>query len=271
MSTIKADAIKPITLTTLQKLKADGKKFACIALYDAAMATIAANSGAEILLVGDSLGMTVQGQDSTLPVTIEHMAYHTEAVSRGNTNAFLIADMPFMTYGTTEQALENAGALMQAGAHMVKLEGGAWLSDTVTQLNNCGIPVCAHLGLTPQSVNKLGGYRVQGRDEQQAQQLLDDAHALAAAGADLVVLECVPTELAKTISEQVDIMTIGIGAGSATHSQVLVVNDLLGMTPKPPKFAKNFLLSNNSIATAIEAYVQEVKNGSFPQPEHSFA
>jgi 3-methyl-2-oxobutanoate hydroxymethyltransferase len=270
MSTYSTELSKAVTLHTLRKLKAEGKKSSCIALYDAPMATLAEKNGVEIVLVGDSLGMTVQGYDSTLPVTIDDMAYHTAAVKRGNQKSLIIADMPFMTYSSPEQAAANAGLLMQAGAHMVKLEGGDWLCETVSLLNNCGIPVCAHLGLTPQSVHKLGGYRVQGREQQQAETIINDARALADAGADLVVLECVPAELGKKITEQVDIITIGIGAGADTDSQVLVVNDLLGITASPPKFSKNFLEGNNSIGDAIGQFVAEVKSGEFPKEEHTF-
>ena len=271
MSTHASDSIISITLNTLRERQAKQEKLACIALYDAAMATLAANSGVEMVLVGDSLGMTVQGHDSTLPVTVEHMAYHTAAVKRGNQRSLLIADMPFMAYATPEQALSNAGLLMQAGAHMVKLEGGAWLSDTVAQLKRCGIPVCAHLGLTPQSVHAFGGYRVQGREQAQAQAIINDARALAAAGADMVVLECIPSALAAEISAATPMITIGIGAGSATDAQVLVVNDLLGITPKAPKFAKNFLANSPSIAAAMAGFVAAVKDQRFPGAEHSFS
>lgn len=270
MSTVNAERKKAVTLNTLRRLKADGNKFTCLALYDASMAALAETNGVEIVLVGDSLGMTVQGYDSTLPVTINDMVYHTAAVKRGNQKSLIIADMPFMTYSSPEQAVSNAGLLMQAGAHMVKLEGGNWLCETVTKLNDCGIPVCAHLGLTPQSVNKLGGYRVQGREQKQAETIREDTRALATAGADLIVLECIPASLGKAISEQIDIMTIGIGAGADTHAQVLVVNDMLGITAHPPKFSKNFLAENKSIADAIAQYVSDVKSSHFPTEEHSF-
>lgn len=262
---------KKTTLTTLRKQQAANEKMTCIALYDAPMAALASENGVDMLLVGDSLGMTVQGHDSTLPVTIENMVYHTQAVSRGNTRALIIADMPFMSYATPETALHNAGLLMQAGAHMVKLEGGAWLAETVTRLSQCGVPVCAHLGLTPQSVNKLGGYRVQGREQEQADTIMADAQALEAAGADCLVLECVPSKLSKEINEACQMITIGIGAGADTDAQVLVINDMLGVTPQPPMFSKNFLSENNSIAAAIGAYVDEVKSGQFPKEEHGFS
>ncbi len=270
MSAHNASLDKNITLNTLRKCKVEGEKFTCLALYDAPMANIAENSGIEVALVGDSLGMTVQGHDSTLPVTMEQMVYHTEAVRRGNKKSLIISDMPFMSYATPEQTMLNAGLLIQAGAHVVKLEGGEWLCESVAMLSDRGVPVCAHLGLTPQSVNKFGGYRVQGREQEQAEKILHDAEALARAGAELLVLECVPADLAKKITETVNIITIGIGAGADTNAQVLVVNDLLGVTPKPPKFSKNFLAQYGSIHDAFSGYANEVKNGNFPLEEHGF-
>jgi 3-methyl-2-oxobutanoate hydroxymethyltransferase len=261
---------KPITVQTLRKMKADGEKFITVALYDAPMAAMAQRTGVEVVLVGDSLGMTVLGYDSTIPVTMEQMIYHVEAVARGNKKSLIMGDMPFMTYATPEQALSNAARIMQAGAHMVKIEGGAWLAETVKILTDRGIPVCAHLGLTPQSVHKLGGYRVQGRDEEQAGQILEDAAILDEAGADLVVLECVPSILAKRITDSVSMPTIGIGAGRNTDAQVLVINDILGLTEKPPKFSKNFLLETGDIPGALRKYAEDVKNGVFPDDEHSF-
>lgn len=261
---------KPISILTLRKMKKEGIKFVTVALYDAPMAAMAKKSGVEVVLVGDSLGMTVLGYDSTVPVTMEQMIYHVEAVKRGNNKSLIMGDMPFMTYATPTQALENATRIMQAGAHMVKLEGGAWLAETVKMLGERGIPVCAHLGLTPQSVNKLGGFRVQGRDDAQAQQILQDAKALDAAGADLLVLECVPSELAQTITESVSMPTIGIGAGIGTDAQVLVINDILGLTEQPPKFSKNFLVEADDIPGAMRKYVSDVKTSVFPAKEHSF-
>lgn len=272
-STVQADSglSKPITTLTLRKMKADKIKFATVALYDAPMAAMAQKSGVEVLLVGDSLGMTVLGYDSTIPVTMEQMIYHVEAVRRGNNKSLIMGDMPFMTYATPEQAMINATRIMQAGAHMVKLEGGTWLAPTVKMLSDRGIPVCAHLGLTPQSVNKLGGFRVQGRNEEQAQQILADAQALDQAGADLIVLECVPPDLAETITQSVSMPTIGIGAGKETDAQVLVINDILGLTEKPPKFSKNFLVEANDIPSALRKYNDDVKAGTFPAAEHTFA
>ena len=262
---------KAITVNTLRKMKASGEKFVTVALYDAPMAAMALKSGVEVLLVGDSLGMTVLGYDSTLPVTMEHMIYHVEAVKRGNNKSLIMADMPFMTYATPEQAMANAARLMQAGAHMVKLEGGEWLADTVTMLTERGIPVCAHLGLTPQSVNKFGGFRVQGRSDTQAQQIIADAKAMDAAGADLVVLECVPSELAAKVTAAVSMATIGIGAGAGTDAQVLVINDILGLTEQPPKFSKNFLLATADIPSALAKYVADVKSGVFPTDAQGFS
>lgn len=261
---------KAITTLTLRKMKAEGRKFVTVALYDAPMASMALKSGVEVLLVGDSLGMTVLGYDSTIPVTMEQMIYHVEAVKRGNNKSLIMGDMPFMTYATPEQAMVNATRIMQAGAHMVKLEGGQWLAPTVQMLGERGIPVCAHLGLTPQSVNKLGGFRVQGRGDEQAEQILADAKALDAAGADLLVLECVPCELAKRITEAVSMPTIGIGAGQETDAQVLVINDILGLTEQPPKFSKNFLVEADDIPGALRKYANDVKTGVFPGDEHNF-
>lgn len=261
---------KKVTINTLLKIKQRGEKFATIALYDAAMARIAQRCGCEIVLVGDSLGMTVQGHDSTLPVTLEQMAYHVAAVSRGNQRSLIVADLPFMSYATPDQALFSAAQLMQAGAHVVKIEGGEWLCETVRMLCERGIPVCAHLGLTPQSVNKFGGFLVQGRDKTQANQILKDSRALQEAGAELLVLECIPSELAKTVTQRLTIPTIGIGAGEQTDAQVLVINDLLGLTDKPPKFSKNFLLETNDVVSAMLKFVTDVKAGHFPEPQHTF-
>ncbi len=261
---------KPVSIQSVRKYKTRGEKFVTIALYDAHMAAMAERCGVEIVLVGDSLGMTVLGFDSTIPVTMDHMLYHVEAVRRGNQKSLIIGDLPFMTYATCEDALRNAARIMQAGAHMVKMEGGNWLCDTVHQLTQRGIPVCGHLGLTPQSVNKLGGYFVQGRDATTANQLLADALSLEQAGCDLMVLECIPQTLAEEISKALIIPTIGIGAGPNTDAQVLVINDILGLTEQPPKFSKNFLLETGHIAGAMQKFVLDVKNGLFPEPGHSF-
>jgi 3-methyl-2-oxobutanoate hydroxymethyltransferase len=261
---------KQITVNTLHKLKSAGEKFVVIALYDAHMAAMAQRCGVEVVLVGDSLGMTVLGYESTIPVTMEHMIYHVEAVARGNKKSLIIGDLPFMTYATPEQALRNASRIMQAGANMVKLEGGAWLSETIHMLSERGIPVCAHLGLTPQSVNKLGGYRVQGREQLDADKIHADAQLLAESGADLVVLECVLAGLSTRITKSIKIPTIGIGAGKNTDAQVLVINDILGLTEQPPSFSKNFLLESNDIPGAMQKYVKDVKAGIFPGDENTF-
>lgn len=262
--------VSAVTTSTLKKMKADGEKFITVALYDAPMSAMAQRCGVEVLLVGDSLGMTVLGYDSTVPVTMEQMIYHVEAVKRGNDKSLIMGDMPFMTYSTPEIAMSNATRIMQAGAHMVKLEGGEWLAPTVKMLGERGIPVCAHLGLTPQSVNKLGGFKIQGRSQDQASTILNDAKILDKAGADLLVLECVPSELAKQITEAVSMPVIGIGAGRDTDAQVLVINDILGLTEKPPKFSKNFLIEAGDIPSALNKYAADVKAQRFPADEHCF-
>jgi len=259
-----------ITINTLRKMKAEKEKFVTVALYDAPMSAMAKKSGVQALLVGDSLGMTVLGYDSTIPVTMEQMIYHVEAVRRGNNKSLIMGDMPFMSYATPEDAMKNATRIMQAGAHMVKMEGGEWLVETVKMLSDRGIPVCAHLGLTPQSVNKLGGYRVQGRSDEQARIMLKDASLLDQAGADLLVLECVPSTLAQEITAAVSMPTIGIGAGAETDAQVLVINDILGLTEQPPKFSKNFLVESEDIPGSLKKFVGDVRTGVFPGPEHTF-
>lgn len=261
---------KQVTINTLYKLKTNREKFVVISLYDAHMAAMAQRCGVEVVLVGDSLGMTVLGYDSTIPVTMEHMIYHVEAVARGNKKSLIVGDLPFMTYATPEDALCNCARIMQAGAQMVKLEGGAWLAETVSMLAERGIPVCAHLGLTPQSVNKFGGFRVQGRVQEDADKILADAKLLADAGADLLVLECVPAALAATITASIKIPTVGIGAGRDVDAQVLVINDILGLTEQPPKFSKNFLLEARDIPGAMQKYVADVKKGIFPGEENIF-
>ena len=259
------------TINTLHQCKQDNRKFAVVTAYDATFSHLASSADIDVILVGDSLGMVFQGQDSTVPVTLEHMCYHTDAVKKGNQGALIMSDLPFMSYATPEQAIESSALLMQAGAEMVKLEGGAWLVDTVAMLSERGIPVCAHLGLTPQYVHKFGGYKVQGRDDAAAKQMIKDAQAMEAAGADVLLLECVPSELAKTLTESVNIPVIGIGAGSDTDGQVLVCYDMLGMNPGHiPKFVKNYMIEGRTIQQAFEVYAQEVKAGSFPGPEHGF-
>lgn len=260
-----------VSLTTLNRIKTAGKKFAVLTTYDATFAQLLSEAGIEVLLVGDSLGMVIQGCESTVPVTMKQMIYHVQAVARGNRGSLIMADLPYMSYATPETALRNSARLMQAGAHMVKLEGGSWVADTVAQLSDRGIPVCAHIGLTPQSVDKIGGYKVQGRNTQQAERMLNDALALEQAGADILLMECVPSALATHISQRLNIPTIGIGAGPGTDAQVLVLHDMLGIaTDYSPKFVKNFLAENDSVQEAIDAYATAVKNGSFPGPEHSY-
>ncbi|HWV11154.1 MAG TPA: 3-methyl-2-oxobutanoate hydroxymethyltransferase [Pseudomonas sp.] len=262
-----------VTLTTLQSLKQGGEKIAMLTAYDATFAQAASQAGVEVLLVGDSLGMVLQGHDSTLPVSTSEMAYHVASVKRGNQGALIIADLPFMAYATLEQTFVNSAALMQAGAHVVKLEGAAWLAEPIRLLAERGIPVCAHLGLTPQAVNVFGGYKVQGRGDAQARQLRADAMVLEQAGAAMLLLECVPSELATEISQSVKIPVIGIGAGNGTDGQVLVLHDMLGLslTGRAPKFVKNFMAGQTSIQNALSAYVKAVKDQSFPAAEHGFS
>lgn len=267
-----AQSLPPVTLTTLRDMKRTGEKIACLTAYDASFARLIDDAGVEVILVGDSLGMVVQGRETTLPVTVDDIVYHSRCVARGRSRALLMVDMPFMSYATPEQALHNAARLMQeGGAHIVKLEGGAVQADIVRQLTERGIPVCAHLGLQPQSVHKLGGYRVQGREASAAQVMRDDARALQAAGADMLLLECVPVALAAEITLASEIPVIGIGAGPGCDAQVLVLYDMLGITlGKRPKFSKNFMQDNSTPQAAIAAYVQAVKHGAFPAPEHTF-
>ena len=261
-----------ISITTLAEMKQQGEKIAVLTSYDASFTRVLETGGAEVLLIGDSLGMVIQGQDSTLPVSVDDMVYHSAIVSRARRRALLIADMPFMSYSSAAQALGTAGRLMkEGGAHMAKLEGGTTQLDTVRHLNDFGIPVCAHLGLLPQSVHKLGGYRVQGRDQDSAQAMRDDALALQEAGAAMLVLECVPAELATEISASLRIPVIGIGAGPGCDGQVLVLYDMLGITLGDlPRFVKNFLKEACSVRGAVTAFVTAVKDGSFPGPEHSY-
>jgi 3-methyl-2-oxobutanoate hydroxymethyltransferase len=260
-----------MTISTLQKMKQQGQKIASLTAYDASFAKLMTSEGVDFMLVGDSLGNVVQGLDSTVPVQMSEMVYHTQLVRRGAPQAFVMSDMPFMSYASPQQAYQNAAQLMQAGANMVKLEGGSWLIDTIKGLTTRGIPVCAHLGLLPQSVNVLGGYKVQGKEQQQADNTLDQALQLEQAGAQLLVLECIPAALGKRISEALTIPTIGIGAGPDTDGQILVMHDMLGMNSDYlPKFAKNFLAESGSLAGAFRTYVEQVRDGSFPAAEHCY-
>lgn len=261
-----------VTVTTLHKRKENGEKFACLTAYDSSFAQLIEEAGVEVLLVGDSLGMVVQGRDTTLPVTIDEMVYHTQNVRRGTREALVMADMPFLSYGSPGNALANAGRLMkEGGAHVVKLEGGSDMVEVVEHLTSRGVPVCAHLGLLPQWVHKRGGYRVQGRDASAAETILCDAQAMEEAGADFLLLECVPAPLARTIASNAKVPVIGIGAGVDCDGQVLVLYDMLGVTPgKRPRFSKDFLAEAGSVSGAVAAYTQAVKSLTFPGPEHSF-
>jgi len=265
--------LAPVTTETLLRMKADGEKIAVVTSYDASFTCLLEDAGVEVLLVGDSLGMVVQGQDSTLPVTLDDMIYHSRCVARAAKRALHVVDMPFMSCASVAQALDNAARMLrEGGAHMVKLEGGELMYETVTALTQRGIPVCGHLGLTPQSVHQLGGYRVQGRDDEAAKRLLDESLGLEQAGASMLVLECVPSALAKQISERLRIPVIGIGAGVACDGQVLVLYDLLGITPgKRPRFSHNFLEGERDIPAALKAYVKAVKGKQFPASEHTLA
>ena len=264
-----------ITLSTLNKFKKDGIKFTCLTCYDSMFARMMDNAQIDAILIGDSLGMVVQGHDSTLPVTVDDMAYHTANIARSNKHALILADLPFMSYVTLPEAVANSRQLMQAGAHVIKIEGGSELCDLVTTLAQAGTPTCVHLGLTPQSVNVFGGYKIQGRGDA-ADKVLADAKAVVAAGAALLVLECVPAALAKTITEAVAVPVIGIGAGANTDGQVLVMHDMLGMVHgRAPRFVHDFLTDERNIARSIEGafalYQQSVREGVFPTEQHQFS
>ncbi len=263
---------KPVTLHELGRMYAAGEKIATLTGYDASFAALLDRCGVDIILVGDSLGNVLQGHDSTLPVTMEQMVYHTECVSRGSRRAFLASDMPWASYQESrELALRNAARLMAAGAQMVKVEGGAYMADTVHFLVERGIPVWAHIGLTPQSVHALGGYRVQGRDERAAARLKDDAVALQQAGAALLLIEMIPAALGAELTGLLTIPTVGIGAGPGCSGQVLVLHDMLGIFPgKTARFVRNFMNGAASIEAAVKAYVAAVKDGSFPAAEHGY-
>ncbi|WP_404342855.1 3-methyl-2-oxobutanoate hydroxymethyltransferase [Pseudoalteromonas mariniglutinosa] len=260
-----------ITVSTLNKMKQEQQKITALTAYDASFAKLFHDNGVEVILVGDSLGMVLQGGDDTLAVTNTDVAYHTRCVRAGSRDLFIIADLPFMTYANPTDACKNAAELMRAGANMVKLEGGEWLHDSITAMTQQGIPVCGHLGLTPQSVHVFGGFKIQGREQAQADKMVSDAKALAAAGAQLLVLECIPSELAKRITDEITIPTIGIGAGNQTDGQILVMHDLVGISAGYiPKFSKNFLLETGSMPAAVKKYCVDVKSGAFPSTEHEF-
>lgn len=265
--------ITRVTTATVREMKRKGERVSLLTAYDYPTAAAMDEAGIDIILVGDSLGMVVLGYDSTLPVTMEDMIHHTKAVSRAAKRAMVIGDMPFMSYqASVEEAVRNAGRFMQeAGAHGVKLEGGREVADVTRRIVQAGIPVMAHIGLTPQSVHQLGGYRVQGKDHPSATRLLDDAKILEEAGAFSVVLECVPAALAEKITASLSISTIGIGGGIHCDGQVLVVHDMLGLFERfTPKFVKKYASLNVQIKEAVAQYVDEVKKGAFPGPEHSF-
>ncbi|MDD1791951.1 3-methyl-2-oxobutanoate hydroxymethyltransferase [Enterovibrio makurazakiensis] len=263
--------MKKITINTLMAWKQEGRKFATATAYDASFAQLFESQEMPLLLVGDSLGMVLQGKSDTLSVSVDEIAYHTRSVRAGSPNCLLMADMPFMSYSTPEQACENAAVLVKAGANMVKLEGGAWLADTITKLTQRAVPVCAHLGLTPQSVNIFGGFKVQGRSEEQAEQMLQDALTLEAAGAQIILLECVPKALAARITDALRVPVIGIGAGNATDGQILVMHDMFGISANYiPRFSKNYLASTGDMRQAVARYIEEVATGEFPGPEQTF-
>ncbi|MBY0266095.1 MAG: 3-methyl-2-oxobutanoate hydroxymethyltransferase [Burkholderiales bacterium] len=261
------------TLSNLHKMMRDGQKITMLTAYDASFAALLDAAGIDTLLIGDSLGNVLQGHESTLPVTLRDMVYHTACVARGAKRAFIIGDMPFGTFQVSPQeAFRNAAEIMAAGAQMVKIEGGRPMLETITFLTERGIPVCGHLGLTPQSVHQLGGYRVQGREEDAAQRLLDDARVLEQAGAGMIVLEAIPAALASQVTAAAGVPTIGIGAGADCHGQVLVLHDMLDVYPgKKAKFVKNYMkAAAGSIQDAVALYISEVQSGKFPGKEHSF-
>ena len=263
----------PVNVSTLQKMKADGEAIACLTAYDASYAVLVDAAGTDLVLVGDSLGMVIQGHDTTVPVTVDDIVYHCRAVARGLRRAFLVADMPFMSYTDTAMALDNSVRLMQeGGAMMVKLEGGDDQVEIVEHLARHDIPVCAHLGLKPQSVHKIGGFKVQGREPEKAKAMRDAAVRLQDAGADIVLLECVPNEVGEMVRDALDVPVIGIGAGPSVDGQILVLYDILDITQgRTPRFVKNYQAGCDSPLAALEAYVREVKEGVYPEPEHCFS
>jgi 3-methyl-2-oxobutanoate hydroxymethyltransferase len=262
----------PVTLATLARMKADGEKIASLTCYDASFAVLLDTADVDVVLVGDSLGMVIQGYDTTVPVTMDHMVYHTAAVARGLHRPFLMADLPFMSYPSRDLALAHSVRLMQeGGAKMVKLESGGKQTDIVEFLSGHDIAVCAHVGLKPQSVHKTGGFRVQGRERETAARLLEEARQLEAAGADIVLLECIPASLGQTITEALQVPVIGIGAGAGTDGQILVTYDMLDITTgRKPRFVRNFMEGAHSNLDALQRYVRAVKQGEYPAPEHAF-
>lgn len=263
----------PVNVATLAKMKSDGQPIVCLTAYDASYAVLVDRAGVDLVLVGDSLGMVIQGHDTTVPVTVSDIIYHTRNVARGLQRAFLVSDMPFMSYVEPAQALDNAVRMMQdGGAMMIKLEGGDGQVEIVEHLAKHDIPVCAHLGLKPQSVHKIGGFKVQGREPDKAKQMIKSARKLEGAGADLLLLECVPSELGQAITEAVQVPVIGIGAGPSVDGQILVLYDILDITQgRTPRFVQNFTVGQQSPLDAIGAYVQAVKDRKYPAPEHCFS
>ena len=263
----------PVNVSTLRQMKQDGEPIACLTAYDASFAALVDAAGTDVVLVGDSLGMVVQGHDTTVPVTVDNIVYHTQAVARGLRHAFLVSDMPFMSYTNPTQALDNSVRLMQeGGAMMIKLESGGGQLEIVEHLADHDIPVCAHLGLKPQSVHKLGGFKVQGREPDRAREMVESAKRLQDAGADIVLLECVPNEVGQVMKDALDVPVIGIGAGPHVDGQILVLYDILGITQgRTPRFVRNFQQGHDSPLAALQAYVKAVKDRSYPAPEHCFS
>jgi len=263
----------PVNVSTLRQMKAEGRPIACVTAYDASFAALVDAAGIDVVLVGDSLGMVIQGHDTTVPVTVDNIVYHTKAVARGLRHAFLMSDMPFMSYTSNGQALDNAVRLMQeGGAMMIKLEGGEGQVEIVEHLARHDIPVCAHIGLKPQSVHKIGGFRVQGRDPDQAKQMVGSARRLQDAGADVVLLECVPNEVGEATTKALDIPVIGIGAGPSVDGQILVLYDILDITQgRTPRFVQNFQAGRDSPLAALQAYTRAVRERDYPRPEHCFS
>jgi 3-methyl-2-oxobutanoate hydroxymethyltransferase len=263
----------PVNVATLRKMRADGQPIACLTAYDASYAVLVDAAGTDLVLVGDSLGMVIQGHETTVPVTVGDIIYHTRAVARGLRRAFLVSDMPFMSYTDPDQALRNAVQLMQeGGAMMIKLEGGESQVEIVRHLARHDIPVCAHLGLKPQSVHKIGGFKVQGREPGEAKRMVDSARRLQDTGADIVLLECVPNEVGAAVTEALEIPVIGIGAGPRVNGQILVLYDILGITQgRTPRFVRNFMQGVDSPLDALRAYVNAVRDKSYPAPEHCFS
>jgi 3-methyl-2-oxobutanoate hydroxymethyltransferase len=263
---------QPVTLSTLARMKADGRKIASLTCYDASFAVLLDEADVDVVLVGDSMGMVIQGHDTTVPVTMDHIVYHTRAVARGLHRPFLIADLPFMSYPSKDKALENSVRLMQeGGAKMVKLESGGGQAEIVEFLTSHDIAVCAHLGLRPQSVHKTGGFRVQGREHDAATQMIENAKRLESAGADIVLLECIPADLGKAITEALHVPVIGIGAGPSTDGQILVLYDILDITTgRKPRFVQNFMKGAGDNREAVKRYVEAVRTGTYPAPEHCF-